>query len=297
MLYKLCLVASLVGAASAAAVSRPELAKVNGLRGGAYPAPKAGYDALTAKGAAVSKAETSKNLVSAMLSGGYVSFGGVVALSIAGNLPGIAESNPGLQKLIFSLIFPIALLNVIVTGTQLFNGNTASVATAVYEGLVEPAALVRNWVLTYSGNAIGALLFCQAFCYTGLNTGGVAKMITKMAEGKCTASFGQQVLKGVFANWLVCLACFMAYSETTLVGKIAPIYICVSALVMCGFEHAISNIFLLSLGAKAGASISATDIITKNLVPVTIGNIIAGAGIFGAGYSFLYGKLGGNKKD
>ena len=64
------------------------------------------------------------------------------ALSIAGAIPGIAESNPGLQKMIFALLFPIALLNIVVTGTQLFTGNTASVAAAVYEGLAEPGALI-----------------------------------------------------------------------------------------------------------------------------------------------------------
>ena len=34
----------------------------------------------------------------------------------------------------------------------------------------------------------------------------------------------------------------------------------------------------------------------KNVVPVTI-DIIAGAVVFAASYSFLYGGLGGHKKD
>ena len=57
------------------------------------------------------------------------------------------------------------------------------------------------------------------------------------------------------------------------------------------------SLFLLPLGMAAGADVSVMDTIVKNIVPVTIGNIIAGAVIFAASYSFLYGKLGGHSKD
>ena len=66
---------------------------------------------------------------------------------------------------------------------------------------------------------------------------------------------------------------------------------------MCGFEHSIANLFLLPLGIAAGADISVMDTIVKNVIPVTIGNIIAGAVVFAASYSYLYGALGGHKKD
>ena len=66
---------------------------------------------------------------------------------------------------------------------------------------------------------------------------------------------------------------------------------------MCGFEHSIANLFLLPLGKAAGAEVSTMDWVMKNVVPVTIGNIIAGAGVFAASYSYLYGALGGHEKD
>ena len=66
----------------------------------------------------------------------------------------------------------------------------------------------------------------------------------------------------------------------------------------CGsFEHSIANLFLLPLGMRAGASVSVMDTIVKNILPVTIGNIIAGAVVFAATHSYLYGALGGHKKD
>ena len=79
--------------------------------------------------------------------------------------------------------------------------------------------------------------------------------------------------------------------------EIMGIYACISAFVMIGLEHSIANLFLLPLGKLAGAEVSIADMVFKNILPVTIGNVIAGAVIFGGGYSYLYGKLGGNTKD
>ena len=292
------ILAALVSTATAATISpRTEAKPLMTLRGGSFPPPKAGYHGLAAKGAAVSSVPVVPNLLSGALSGAYVSFGSVVALSIAGAIPGIAESNPGLQKMIFALLFPIALLNIVVTGTQLFTGNTASVAAAVYEGLAEPGALIRNWIVTYAGNLLGSLVFCSAFKYTGLLTGGTAKMAAGIATAKCKSAFLPQVVKGILANWLVCLGAYMGGSETELSGKILGIYIAISAFVMCGFEHSIANPLLLPLGIGAGAELSMMDAFVKNIIPVTIGNIIAGAVIYAGSYSFLYGKLGGHSKD
>ena len=43
-------------------------------------------------------------------------------------------------------------------------------------------------------------------------------------------------------------------------------------------------------GVFAGADLSAFDIIVRNLIPVTIGNIIGGAVVLGGGYWYIYRK-------
>jgi formate/nitrite transporter len=264
------------------------------LRGGAYPPPKAGYHALAAKGCAATKQTVMPNLLSGALAGGYVAFGGILSLTVASAL---GDVSPGVQKLVFGLLFPIALLNIVATGSQLFTGNTASVSAALLEGLIEPMDLVRNWVVTYAGNLIGSLLFVWAFQYTGLLTGTTAAMAAKVATGKCKGAMGPTIMKGILANWLVCLAAFMATIETDLAGKILGMWPCISGFVMMGFEHSIANLFLLPLGAAAGAEVSVMDMVVRNIVPVTIGNILAGAVIFAGSYSYLYGALGGHTKD
>lgn len=286
--------ACLLASAAASVLPRPDATPLLKLRGGAYPAPKAGYHMLAAKGAAATTMPVVPNLLSGGLAGAYVAFGGALALSVASALGDVA---PGVQKLVFGLLFPIALLNIVATGSQLFTGNTASVAAALYEGLIEPADLVRNWVVTYAGNLIGSVLFAYAFQYTGLLTGTTAAMAAKVAKGKCAAAMGPTIMKGVLANWLVCLAAYMASLESDLAGKILGLWPCISGFVLMGFEHSIANHFLLPLGQMAGADITVMDMLMKNVLPVTVGNILAGAVVFAASYSFLFGALGGHKKD
>ena len=93
----------LASSASAASLNARPTTPVLALRGGAYPPPKPGYHQLAAKGAAATKVPIVPNLLSGGLAGVYVAFGAMVSLSVAGALPGVAESNPGIQKLIFGV--------------------------------------------------------------------------------------------------------------------------------------------------------------------------------------------------
>ncbi len=264
------------------------------LRGGVSNAPKVQYHAMAAGGAAKTKEPVPANLLSGALSGAYVSFAAVLSITVASAL---GDVSPGVSKLVFGGLFPIALLHILAGGNQLFTGNTAACAMAYYEGLIDMDALIRNWVVTYAGNLAGSIAFLEAFKMTGLLTGSTAKMAAGITAGKIKATFMQQVVKGIFANWLVCLGVFMATGESDLVGKMVGAWFPVSAFVMIGFEHSIANLFLLPLGLAAGADATVMDTITKNIIPVTIGNIIAGAVVFGGSYSYLYGALGGHTKD
>ena len=269
-------------------------ASVLTLRGGVSNAPKVQYHAMAAGGAAKTKEPVPANLLSGALSGAYVSFAAVLSITVASAL---GDVSPGVSKLVFGGLFPIALLHILAGGNQLFTGNTAACAMAYYEGLIDMDALIRNWVVTYAGNLAGSIAFLEAFKMTGLLTGSTAKMAAGITAGKIKATFMQQVVKGIFANWLVCLGVFMATGESDLVSKMVGAWFPVSAFVMIGFEHSIANLFLLPLGLAAGADATVMDTITKNIIPVTIGNIIAGAVVFGGSYSYLYGALGGHTKD
>ena len=48
-------------------------------------------------------------------------------------MPGVAATNPGLVKFVFGALFPVCLLLVLNTSTQLYTGNTANMAAAYWE--------------------------------------------------------------------------------------------------------------------------------------------------------------------
>lgn len=54
--------------------------------------------------------------------------------------------------------------------------------------------------------------------------------------------------------------------------------------------------FILPLALMCGAPLTLYDIIVKNLIPVIIGNGIAGALIVAASYSYQFGRLGGLRR-
>merc|ERR1711871_1868780 len=97
-------------------------------------------------------------------------------------------------------------------------------------------------------------------------------------------------------NWLVCMAVFLAGASCDMAGKMVGIWFPISTFVAIGMEHSVANMFLLPLGILAGADLTIGEAIVKNMIPVTIGNAIAGALIVGCGYSYSFGALGKAKE-
>jgi formate/nitrite transporter FocA (FNT family) len=76
------------------------------------------------------------------------------------------------------------------------------------------------------------------------------------------------------------------------VGKVFALWWPIAAFVTIGLEHSIANIFLIPAGIALGAKVTVADFLMKNLLPVTIGNTIAGVLCVAVLNSLLYGSLG-----
>mmetsp|Transcript_21241 Transcript_21241/g.71441 ORF Transcript_21241/g.71441 Transcript_21241/m.71441 type:complete len:313 (-) Transcript_21241:414-1352(-) len=301
MLRVLC-VTALLAAAGASSAPRPTAlgqSRVTKLRGGAAAGmvsmvkpPQEAYFAFAEKGAANALLETPKILFQSIIAGGYIGFGGLLALIISSGCTGIKASNPSLPQFIFAALFPVNLLLILLTGGQLFTGNSAAVTAALCEGMVSFKDLVKSWTLSLFGNIVG----CGAFAYlahaAGFLVGNTKEGAIYLATKKVGSSFVQTLLKAIMCNWLVCMAVFLCGAATDMTGKMVGIWFPISAFVAIGCEHSVANLFLLPLGLLADADITLGDVIMKNLIPVTLGNAIAGAVIVGMGYSYAFGALG-----
>ncbi len=235
----------------------------------------------------------------AVLAGLYIGLAGLGA-SVASAGAGSA----GAGRLLSACIFPAGLTMVLLAGSELFTGNCL-ILIRVLEGRVPPAAMAKNLLVVYLGNFLGGLLAAAGAVYShtfSLFGNGLAAGAVSTAAAKCSLSFGDAFLRGVFCNLLVCLAVWMAMAAKDAAGKVAALFFPIFLFVLCGFEHCIANMYyipagLLALGepayaaaiGEAPAALTWGNFLLVNLLPVTLGNLLGGMAL-AAGYWGAYLK-------
>lgn len=255
--------------------------------------PREITEAAAAAGAAKAKltvSSTPRLLLASVLAGAYIAFGGTLSLIIGFGFPEITAANPSLQKLLSGCMFPIGLILVVVLGAELFTGNNALLIPSYARRSHGFGTVARNWTLVYLGNFVGAVLFTYLMVYScGLTaTDPYGSAIRGIAEAKVSMPWLTVLLKGVGANWCVCLAVWLALSGKTFFEKALGCWLPVMAFVALGYEHSIANMFFIPLGMLEGAEVGAWEAIWCNFIPATIGNIIGGALLVGAVYTYLH---------
>lgn len=186
----------------------------------ALKVPQALYEGAAAAGATKANAPFGKIFKLGIVAGCHIAFGGYLAISVGGACPGIAAENPGLQRLILGAIgLPLGLMMTLVTGAELFTGNTALVTAAHMEGKVSLKDLTKNWIASYAGNLVGSVLLAYLAYKSG--TLGVSGTAVNMATAKISLPWDVAFVRGILCNWLVCMAVYMASGCSTMIGKMS----------------------------------------------------------------------------
>lgn len=220
-----------------------------------------------------------------ILAGVFIGFGAIfylVVMTGAGDLFGPA-------RLLGGAAFSLGLILVIVGGAELFTGN-ALIVMAWASKDVTTAQLMRNWAIVYVANLVGSLALVVMVVSAGtlgLGGGGVGETAARVAEGKMSLGPLETFSRAVLCNALVCLAVWLTFAAESVSGKILAILWPITAFVAIGFEHSVANMFLIPLGLAAGADGSVAQAAT-NIVIVTLGNIVGGAGGVAATYWACY---------
>ena len=243
-------------------------------------------------------------LVLGVLAGAFIALG---AGFMTGVLGGAGVLPYGVARLLAGLVFSLGLILVVVSGAELFTGDTLMVV-AWASGRIEAKALLRAWALVYVGNIIGAvgtavLVFLAGS--HGFGGGVVGKTALAVAASKAALPTVQLFFLAVLCNVLVCLAVWMSFSARGVTDKIAVIVLPVAAFVAAGYEHSIANLYLLPYGlllkafaadgfwAAIGQHAADFPGLTAgaalhNIAVATVGNLIGGSLMVGAVYWFVY---------
>jgi formate/nitrite transporter FocA (FNT family) len=67
------------------------------------------------------------------------------------------------------------------------------------------------------------------------------RYIKLLAHKKVSKGWGEVLVQGIFANWLVCIATWQANAAQDLTGKAVAVWLPISAFAMLGFEHCIGE--------------------------------------------------------
>ena len=220
-----------------------------------------------------------KTLILAFLAGAYIAIGGLFSLMAGFGFPGAAEA-PGFQRLLSGAVFPLGLILVVFTGAELFTGNNAVLMPGALGRRYGWGKVARNWTLVWLGNFAGALFFTYFLVVLPgvLSSEMWREAACNIAQTKVSLPWGTVFLRGVGANWLVCLAVWLGMSANDVPGR------------MIDYEHCIANMFFIPLGMLLGAPVSAAELFAGNLVPATLGNIVGGGLFVGGLYWYLNRK-------
>lgn len=236
-------------------------------------------------------------LVLGILAGAYIGFGGFLSTAVTFDLG--SKLGIGFTKFLAGSAFSVGLILVVVAGAELFTGNNLMVSS-VMTRKITLSNMTKRWILVYVTNFIGSIVLALILYFSGLWKAGDGQMgqaAVGIAYAKVNLSFVEAFVRGIGCNWLVCLAVWMALAARQTIGKIWAIYFPIMAFVAIGFEHCVANMYFIPAGlflhnwaGIAGpasldpASLTWVTFLVKNLVPVTIGNIVGGAVFVGMSY-------------
>jgi formate/nitrite transporter len=236
-----------------------------------------------------------------ILAGAYIGFGGLLSTSVTFDLG--AALGLGFKKFLAGSVFSVGLILVVIAGAELFTGNNLMISSVMTKD-IGFSAMVKRWGLVYLANFIGSLVLALILYLSGLwKTGGGAMgaAAVAVAYGKVNLGFMEALVRAIGCNWLVCLAVWMALAARQVISKIWAIYFPIMAFVAIGFEHCVANMYFIPAGiflhdwagiagpaAFDPASLGWGTFLWRNLLPVTIGNIIGGAVFVGMSYWSAY---------
>jgi formate/nitrite transporter len=234
-------------------------------------------------------------ILSGIVTGFYIGFGGVLCSTVGGSALGLA---PGLQRFLFGAVgFPLSIFLTTIAGGQGFTPNVAVMASAVLrkgsadeDKSIKFETMFKNLVYAYIGNAIG--LITIAFLANLGNLPAVPASIIIAKHKVFDYSASAILFRGILGGWLIGLAVWTSQAAESVSAKFVTIWLCISTYVICQYEHCLANLFFVPCAIFAGAKITWGQFIMQNLIPTTIGNFIGGFLMLAGSYRLVYGKHG-----
>lgn len=250
--------------------------------------------ALVENGRRVLTQSRSRTILLSLLAGFYIAFGAQLATVVTQDAA--VHVGSGIARLLGGSVFSIGLMLVVICGAELFTGNSL-LTVSLLHGEITVMKLMENWIIVVIGNLVGSLFFAWLMAESRLwEMGVVGDHTIKLAAAKSQLTFGVALIRGIFCNWLVCLAVFMATAARDVSGKMLACYVPIMTFVTSGFEHSVANMYFIPTGLFVAAAQGKIEPgltwqgFLGNIIPVTIGNVIGGVIFVAIAYWYVHLK-------
>ncbi len=231
-------------------------------------------------------------LILGFMAGAFISFGGMISVVV------LTDSSffigKALSKILAGMFFSMGLLLVLLSNAELFTGNSLMLIS-LFNKKITFIRLLRNWFFVYLANFLGSMCLAILLFYSGIWKNDqylYAQTIHSIALKKVSLPIIEAFFRGVLCNWLVCLAIWMSFSSKAIVNKFFAILLPITSFIALSFEHSVANMFILPFAYLTQTSLSTnsiptttipsmielnwTTILSNNLLPVSLGNIVGG---------------------
>ncbi len=185
------------------------------------------------------------------------------------------------RPLVAKLGYPLGFLIVIIGRQQLFTENTltAIIPLLARRNLHTLLLVGKLWLVVLIANLVGAHIFAWVVGNTPMFSSQVQHSMLQLAREAAHVTFGQAVLRGIFAGWLIAMVVWMLAAVDS--GKALIIIILTYIVGLAGLTHIIAGsvevLFLVMVGVKSWGAVA-----WGYMFPTLIGNIIGGVSLTAA---------------
>ncbi|PMB64957.1 putative formate transporter [Beauveria bassiana] len=192
---------------------------------------------------------------------------------------GTEKANMRVDKIFISAVVAGCYIAFSSSVCLVINTSPGYTTLAALHRRISTRQMLMHWALTFFGNLAGSLFIVGIIGYGGVLDNELYRdqAIEFADESAYTPMWHQIFLRAICANWLVSLACWLAFQARDVAGKIAAIWWPVFAFVALGLDHVVANMCFIPTAILLGSPhISVSYYIWKSMTPALLGNIVGG---------------------
>jgi formate/nitrite transporter FocA (FNT family) len=185
------------------------------------------------------------------------------------------------RPLVSELGYTVGFLIVILARQQLFTENTLTpiIPLLSRQDGKTAVAVARLWSIVLAANLVGTIVMGALFARVDVLEAEARPVLNAIAIHAEGSGFGDRVLKGVFAGWLIALLAWILGGSRDL--PVAVIVVLTYLIGLGRFNHVVAGsvdaAYLVAAGLRPAAYY-----VTGFFVPTLIGNVIGGVALVAA---------------